>query len=89
MQTKDGAYKVYRVAYMYVLDTVLVVLPKCPPTTVISRLVRTNYKQSEAKPMIHLWFVRTKSASIGFQRTLWKKKRVQVSELYDKKWQLV
>jgi len=44
-------------------------------------LVGTNYKLSEAKPRIHLLFVRTKAASNGCKRTLWKKKRVQLSDL--------
>ena len=50
--------------------------------------MRTNYKLSEAKPRIHLLFVRTKSASNGCNRTLWKKERVQVSDIYDNNWQL-
>ena len=45
-------------------------------------LVRTNYKLSEAKPRIHVLFVRTKAASNGYKRTLWKKKRVQVYLTY-------
>jgi len=31
----------------------------------------------------------TKAASNGCKRTLWKKTRVQVSDLYDNNWQLV
>jgi len=42
-----------------------------------------KYKLSEAKPRIYLLFVRTKSAPNGCKRTLWKKKTVQVSDLYD------
>jgi len=42
-------------------------------------LVWTNYKLFEAKPKIHLLFARTKAASNCCYRTLWKKKRVQVS----------
>jgi len=51
-------------------------------------LVRTNYKLSEAKLRIHLLFVLTKATSNSCKRTLWKKKRVQVSDLYDNNWQL-
>ena len=50
-------------------------------------LVWTNHKLSEAKLWIHLLFMRTKLPSNGWKRTLWKKKRVQVSDLYDNKWQ--
>ena len=42
-------------------------------------LVRTNYT---------LLLVRTKATSNGCKRTLWKKNRVQVSDLYDNNWQL-
>ena len=52
-------------------------------------LVRTNYKLFEAKPRIHLLFVHTEAASNGCKRTLWKKKRVQVSDLYDNEWQQI
>ena len=69
----------------YVIDTVQVFLPKCP---LEADLVRTNYKLSEAKPRIHLLFISTKSASNGCKRTLWKKKQVQVSDLYGNNWQL-
>ena len=71
-----------------VINTVRVFLTKCPLTTVRTALVRTNYKLSKAKPRIHLLFVRTKAVSNGCKRTLWKKKRVQVSDLYDKNWQV-
>jgi len=33
-----------------------------------------NYRLSEANPRIHMLFVRTRSASNGCKRTLWKKK---------------
>jgi len=48
-------------------------------------LVLTNLKLSEAELRIHLLFVRTKAASNGCKKTLWKKKQVQVSDLNDKK----
>ena len=75
-------------SFKLVINTVRVFLTKCPLTTVRTALVRTNYKLSKAKPRIHLLFVRTKAVSNGCKRTLWKKKRVQVSDLYDKNWQV-
>jgi len=38
--------------------------------------------------MIYVLFVRTKAVSNGCKRTLWKIKRVQVSDLHDNNWQL-
>jgi len=73
-----------------VIDTVRVYL--CDLSVLLqpleTALVRTNYTLSEAKPRIHLLFVRSTSASNGCKRTLWKKKRVQVSDLYDNNWLL-
>ena len=51
-------------------------------------LVRTNLILSEVKPMIPVLVVRTIAAFNGCKRTLWMKKREQVSDLYDNNWQL-
>ena len=66
----------------YVKDTVRVFFFQLQPFD--AALVRTNYKLSEAKPRIHLLFVRTKAASNGCNRILWMKERVQqVVDAYD------
>jgi len=71
----------------YVIDTVRVFLPKCPLTTVGNRFSADELQIVRGEPRIHVLFVRTKSASNGCKRTLWKKKRVQVSDIYDNNWQ--
>jgi len=63
----------------YIIDTVREFLPKCSLTTVRSRFSADQLQivRGEAK-----------SASNCCKRTLWKKKRLHVSDLYDNNCQL-
>jgi len=63
---------------IYILGIVRVFFQRVLLRALEAALVRTNYKL----------FVRAKSTSNGCKGTLWKKKRVQVSDLYDNNWQL-
>ena len=67
----------------YVRDTVRVFIPKCPLTTARSRFSVEEIQIVRGKAEDTIVVVRTKSSPNGCKRTLWKKKKVQVSDLCD------